>query len=304
MRTVIIELFKSGYMKIIWRLIVIFQITVSLGCNIDTPVDKSKLLGDDYRLFQNTPIWGLAKAVRKGDTIRIKSTIANGEDPNFADPRFGGTLLMMAIRNNSYISVLALLEHGANPNQGNVYRGTTAMHYAAENDDPKYLKLLLSYKGNPNAIEAPPKRDGDGLSETVLNSAISFSGQNVMQKVELLVGAGADVNSLAYNTEVKLPIADAIMNDKMDVLLYLLKHGADYHKVLYKTVDGTDVYILKALRACLFDLGSAAYQKKLEVIAFLKSKGLDYYQEPIPDYMIKDIKKKYPDRWKLYVEKY
>lgn len=32
--------------------------------NRDKPVDKSELSGRDYRLFQNTPAWELAKAVQ------------------------------------------------------------------------------------------------------------------------------------------------------------------------------------------------------------------------------------------------
>ncbi|TKC04491.1 ankyrin repeat domain-containing protein [Pedobacter polaris] len=275
------------------------------GCkNIDTSVDKSKLLGHDYRLFQGSPIWGLAKAVNASDTLAIAVAIAEGQSSNIGEPRFGGTLLMMAIQNDNYVAVEALLKHGANPNQKDTYRGTTPMHYAAKNEDPKYVKLLLAYKGNPNSIENAPKKQEDGLSETVLNSAISYGRENVLEKVELLVEAGADVNSSGYDTEVKLPITDALMNDKMDVLLYLLEHGADYKKLLYKMADGTDVYILLALRKCMLNLDSPDYRKKLEVIAFLKGKGLDYDKEPVPNYILKDIKKKYPDSWEEYVKKY
>eukprot|EP01137_Pigoraptor_chileana_P017363 Opistho-2@75329 len=275
------------------------------GCrNIDTPVDKSKLFGHDYRLFQGSSVWGLAKAVDVGDEQAITEAIKNGQDPNMAEPRFGNTLLMMAISNDNYPAVETLLKHSADPNKKDAYKGSTAMHYAAKNNDPKYLKLLLAYKGNPNAIENIPKKQEDGLSETVLNSAISTSRQNVLEKVRILVEAGADVNSLGYSTEVRLPIADAIMGENMDVLLYLLQHGADYNKVLYRMVDGTDVYILMALRKSILDLNSPEYQKKLEVIAFLKDKGLDYAKEPIPDYVLKDIKKKYPDSWQEYIKKY
>ncbi|WP_276090957.1 hypothetical protein [Pedobacter sp. JY14-1] len=41
-----------------------------------------------------------------------------------------------------------------------------------------------------------------------------------------------------------------------------------------------------------------------EVITFLKGKGLDYYKEPIPDYILKEIKKKYPKNWEEYAQKY
>ena len=51
-------------------------------------------------------------------------------------------------------------------------------------------------------------------------------------------------------------------------------------------IDGHDVYILEALRKCVLDLQSPEYQKKLEIVAFLEGKGLNYYKESIPDYII------------------
>jgi hypothetical protein len=275
------------------------------GCSdIDTPVDKSKLLGHDYRLFQGSSVWELAKAVDAGDTLAITKAIEKGQDPNVAELRFGNTLLMMAIRNNNYLAAESLIRHGADPNKKNSYRGTTPMHYAAKNEDPKYLKLLLTYRGDPNTIEDAPKKHEEGMGETVLNSAISGVQKKVLERVELLVNAGADVNNSGYDMEVRLPSADAISQRKMDVLLYLLKHGADYRKQLYKMADGTDVYMLQALRKCVFDLNSPEYKKKLEVIAFLKGKGLDYDKEPVPNYILENIKKKYPDSWPEYIKKY
>lgn len=168
---------------------------MTLGCNdIDTSVDKSKLLGNDYRLFQGTPVWGLAKAVERSDIDGISTAIEHGQQPNLGDSRFGGTLLMMAIRNNNYSSALTLLKHGADPNQGDLYRGSTAMHDAAKNDDLKYLKLLISYKGNPNAIENEPSQPENGAKETVLNNAITLSYKKHLEKVILLVNSGAKGN--------------------------------------------------------------------------------------------------------------
>lgn len=97
-----------------------------------------------------------------------------------------------------------------------------------------------------------------------------------------------------------MPLADAFSQERLDVVLYLLQHGADYKRVIYKMFNGHDVYILEALRKCVLDLQLPDYRKKLEVIAFLKGKGLDYYKEPIPDYILKEIKKKYPKNWEDY----
>lgn len=280
-----------------------------MGCNNnqEEEVDKSKLLGNDYRLFQGTPAWPLAKAVQVGDTSLIRKEVEEHKvKPDYQESQFGKTLLMVATINSHYNSVKALLESGADPNLKDKYRGSSAMTDAAGNNDPKYLKLLLTHKGDPNALEDAPVKEGDLARETALNKAINPLDENGLQKVKLLVEAGADIN---YSNEgkpayTKLPIADALTADKMDIVLYLLKNGADYKKGMYRTVDDQEVYILEALRNSIFDLNSPAYQKKLEVIAFLKSKGLDYYKEPIPDYILKEIKKKYPENWEECIRKY
>ena len=48
---------------------------LSLTACQEIKVDKSKLLASDYRLFQETPAWELAKAVQDGRVGRIKSII-------------------------------------------------------------------------------------------------------------------------------------------------------------------------------------------------------------------------------------
>ena len=45
----------------------------------DTTVDKSKLSGNDYRLFQDTPAWNLAKAVEDGDIDQIKKEVTKNK---------------------------------------------------------------------------------------------------------------------------------------------------------------------------------------------------------------------------------
>lgn len=273
--------------------------------NGEEKVDKSKLTGYDYRLFQGTPAWPLAKAVEDEDTSRIKTeVIENKIDPDYQESRYGNTLLMMSIFNNDYASAKTLLDVGADPNLRDKYRGATAVIDAATNKDSKYLKLLLAYKGNPNVVENKPVKDDDSPMQTALTSAISYYDANSLEKVKLLIESGANVNYPNNKSSTDLPLGKALLQDKIDVALYILAKGADYRRAVYKTINGHDVYILEALRKSMLDLQSPAYQKKLEVIAFLKGKGLDYYKEPIPDYILKEIKKKYPKNWEEYARKY
>ncbi|AZI24035.1 ankyrin repeat domain-containing protein [Pedobacter sp. G11] len=273
--------------------------------NSDGKVAKSKLTGYDYRLFQDTPAWPLAKAVRDKDTSEVKTlVIENKIDPDYQESRCGNTLLMMSIFNNNYASAKILLDVGADPNLRDRCSGATAVINAAENKDSKYLKLLLAYKGNPKVGENKSVKDNDSPMQTALTSAISYYYANSLEKVTLLIEAGADVNYPNNNSNTDLPLGIAIKRDKIDVALYFLENGADYKKVIYKLIDGHDVYILEALRKNLLDLQSPEYNKKLAVIAFLKGKGLDYYKEHIPDYVLKAIKMKYPKTWEEYAQKY
>jgi len=61
-------------------------------------VDKSELTGDDYRLFQNTPAWKLAKAVWDEDVASInKIVLADKEIINYKESIYGRTLLFLTI---------------------------------------------------------------------------------------------------------------------------------------------------------------------------------------------------------------
>jgi ankyrin repeat protein len=212
---------------------------------------------------------------------------------------------MLSIFNNDYASAKALLDVGADPDLRDKHRGANAVIDAAGNSDLKYLKLLLAYKGNPDVVENRTVKDDDSPMQTAVTSAISYSDPNSLKKVELLIEAGADVNyPFDKNNNTDLPLGKALLQDKIDVALYLLEKGTDYRRAVYKTINGHDVYILEALRKSMLDLQSPEYQKKLAIVAFLKSKGLDYYKEPIPDYILKEIKKKYPKNWEEYTRKY
>jgi len=78
--------------------------------NRDTTVDKSKLLGVDYRLFQDTPAWELAKAVEDEDIDKIKQEVSKNKSLlSFREPRLGQPLLTLAVLNKNYQSVKTLL---------------------------------------------------------------------------------------------------------------------------------------------------------------------------------------------------
>jgi hypothetical protein len=253
--------------------------------NQETLVDKSKLMGNDYRLFQSTPAWTLAKAVEKGDINKIKEEVAQKKVAvDFQETQYGQTLLMLAIINSEYETVKMLLELGANPNLHDNFKGETPVIVAAKNDDLKYLKLLLEYKGDPNSIEnvfSGPNLRINKLRNSALTACISSRKKNTLEKVKLLVDAGADIHFTKKGV-IQSAFGQSLMSEQMDIALYLIEKGADYTKPITPTgIEGDDVSVLYLLRSTVTELDSYQSKKKMELIAFLKSKGLDYDKEPI-----------------------
>jgi ankyrin repeat protein len=267
-------------------------VTIFLFClascyNQETLVDKSKLMGNDYRLFQSTPAWTLAKAVEEEDIHKIKEEVVQKKVAiDFQETQYGQTLLMLAIFNSEYNSVKTLLELGANPNLHDKFTGETPIIVAAKNDDPKFLKLLLEYKGDPNSIENvlyEPKKKNNCERNSALTAAIlpSAFGKKNLEKVKILVEAGADINFTKKGI-IQTAFGEALIQEQMDIALYLVEKGADYTKPITLFVGGSEnVSVLYLLRSTVTELDSYQSQKKMELIAFLKSKGLDYDKEPV-----------------------
>ncbi|MCC9065943.1 ankyrin repeat domain-containing protein [Flavobacterium piscisymbiosum] len=290
-----------------YNYVIFCMVLLFISCNRETKVDKQKLLGNDYRLFQNTPAWLLAKAVEDNNVEKIKEeVISNKVNINYQESRFGNSLLMLAITNSQYKTTEELLKLGADPNLKDFYRGSNSVIDATDNEDPKYLILVLKYEGNANSLETAPGKEGNQARSTALNNAISYVDEYSLEKVKLLIDAGADINYFNNGPEVytNLPLADALIHNNMEALLFLLEKGAEYNKVMYTMGDGHKVFILEGLRKSLIELDSKQYKYKLRVVAFLKKHGLNYEKEPIPDYVLKEIINLHPKDWEEYLKKY
>jgi hypothetical protein len=282
--------------------------------NKDSLVDKSKLLGNDYRLFQGTPVWDLAQAVQYEKVEEIKRIVKEEKiDFDYQELKFGKTLLILTVNNQHYNSCKALLELGANPNIHDNYNGSSAIIEAAgienyNDDNTKFIKLLLAHGANPNDEEIGKRTEGNTTRKTPLISACSDVNQftSPIAKVKTLVEAGANIN---YKNEFNdLPLAQALIYKHYDVVLYLLKEGADYSLMLYDRIefsnDGEKIYLVDILREHLLPLDSKEYKLKMEIVEFLEQKGIYYRKVPIPDFVVKEAKDTYPKSWKEYLEKY
>jgi hypothetical protein len=294
----------------IMNLLSVFLMLFMSCSNKDTVVDKEKLLGNDYRLFQETPVWDLAKAVWDEDVDRIKQIVKRDSiDIDFQESKFGNTLLMLTVSNQQSESCKALLELGADPNKHDTYRGSSAMIDAAEvngvvGDNTEFLKLMLLYGGNPNDVEIGEREEGNTTRYTPLLRACANVNELVspIGKVKLLVEEGGYVK---YNGAA---LGTSIMMEYYDVVLYLLNNGANYQEVIIDrskfSKDGKKMYIADMLKENLHPLDSKEYKQKMEIVVFLKEKGIDYRALPIPDYVKKEAKATYGKGWKEYLEKY
>jgi ankyrin repeat protein len=279
---------------------VLAVVLLGTGCTSrDSSVDKSKLLGGDYRLFQETPAWTLAKAVEDGDTAKIRQEIQIKKDMiGFREPRFGRTLLMLAVLNMNYPSVKTLLELGADPNLQDFGYGDSplmaavALESPETGSDPGFLKILLEYGGDPNAMQ-------NGLKKTRRSPLMIASENGDLGYMKILVDAGAKADTA--NEYGSRPLGFAVtaagLYRRPGIVLYLINKGADFKKVLYKTSEGREKYITDDMRFWHFELGSPEYKIKMQIVDFLKKNGMDYRATEIP--------KEYFDNYsREYLEKY
>jgi len=298
---------------------VLFFFSLQLFSCRDIPVNKDDLLGDDFRLFQGTVAWDLAKAVEDQNVTEIKRQVLSLKVPvDYKEEKFGETLLMIAVWTNKLRSVKALLQLGANPNEPNdtlLNFGRNAVLFASESKipSPEILQLLLDYGGNPNSIECGKQKDNLGNWIPARDFALNAAGFSGFLKGKILLEAGADVN---LQTEFTVPGAmhAAIIYGRMDVLLYLLEHGADYRRKFERIDWGNPehrsfyVDILYELRFCIYPLDSKEHKDKLKVIDFLRKRGLNYWKSPLPDNAIavikRDIRPKDEQELKEYLKRY
>lgn len=280
------------------KYIIVLTLLIFSSC-VDPNVKD--MLGDDYRLYKNTSAWPLAQAVEDEDTFSIRNLIVDKHIfVDSRDPKYNQTLLMLAVRTNKEKSVKTLLELGANPNAHDDslrYFGENAVIIASRFTLPssKILGLLLKYGGNPNSTTCGVQRNNLGKTVPIRAFALGEAVFISFTKVILLVNAGADID---YSTSTDgSAIENCMINDRMDIMLYLLKKGADFHRK-FSEIDMSspnyssfDVDILYKLRKCIYPLNSKEYHDKMLVVDFLKKHGLDYRNSPIPNNVYDIIKR-------------
>ena len=277
--------------------------------------DKSKLLGDDYRLFKDTPAWNLAQAVKDENIKEINKIISSDTAIiNYQEPTYGKTLLFLTVMNQQFKPFMALLERGADVNIHDSFDGSTVLMEACQYKFYKidYAQELIEYGADVNAIQTGKRREKDGTMITPLMSAV---GSGNIDFVNLLLKHGANVNY--YNEFGQSAFSESVMLHEYKISYLLLNNGADYKRPIFYRPDysiplekcnpherGEPLFLVDVLRENFCEFGTEEYQYKMKIVDFLKTKGIDYKRTPVPDFIRESIQGKYPNNWQDILEKY
>lgn len=98
----------------------------------------------------------------------------------------------------------------------------------------------------------------------------------------------ADIMAEKGNADVNLALSGGITITIM----------ALYNEIEYSNLLST------LLRCIVYPADSKEYQMKLEIIQEFERQGVNYYNEPVPEEIKKQIQNLYPDTWEEYIKVY
>jgi ankyrin repeat protein len=198
----------------------IFILMLSIYCSC-----KHYLPGYNYKLFKDTPIYSLAKAVESDNLSEMIRLVKEEKmNVNYREPKFGNNILMLAIVNQTKETVQTLLNLGADPNLRNSYSNDTSLTVAIkymDNCNLNKVKLLVEHGADVNTRK---KYSREATYESYNETALSLasSKKKCIDLVKYLVDKGAHVNDTLYYKGYGA-ITSALIHNNLDVVLYLIK---------------------------------------------------------------------------------
>jgi uncharacterized protein len=179
--------------------------------------------------FDDPQMIALCHAIEASDIAEIDRLVATGANVN-AQGKGKMTPLLWAFPDNKLERFKRMLEHGADPNvviesdfntHGGMRPGDSVTHLACKTAFPEYFELVFANGGNPNLI-----KNGIISKETPLFTLIQGSAPNKLEKVKLLIDAGADLDYMEGTGGT--PVMSAVgWGGQFDIALVLLEAGAD-----------------------------------------------------------------------------
>lgn len=242
----------------------------------------------NIRIYKNTPVWRLAKAVKSENTHKIKKTL--NEHPEYVKfpEGFNGyedtpSLLMWSIANNKYKSFQVLLEMGSDPNHKTIKKKTPLMYaadYLVDNTtNPQFTIDLLkagadaNYSFNGYLDENRYTVWGD--------SPLIIACQTAnMEIIKALVDNGADINLSNCTPKqgkclsLSTPVTAAFDFKRTKVLEYLIiEKKVDIKRSFGQNIQGKDIdicYYTKELKR--FFIGRE--QEISRLLDYIESQGI------------------------------
>ena len=178
----------------------------------------------------------LLGAARNGDDTEVGVLLAAGTEVDWLDRTEGETALYFAAQYGHKIIAKQLLDHGADiemrcepfgsPMMIHHRAGRTPLHWAAAGDDTGgrsegVVRLLLDHGADVNARNDSHRTP---LQEAVMYTRLSKMHSNTTV-IRLLLERGAQIN--ACDNSGWTPLHEAAFYDKHDLVLMLLKNGAN-----------------------------------------------------------------------------
>jgi len=277
------------------RFILLLMLLTS--CN---PTAQDQFTGRDVKLFKDTPVWEVALAIRDNDTSKLKQLLKGQPDSllNYQEKRYGQSLLNWSVYRDNYDAAKVLAELGADPNL-KAYDSTSAFINAADKHDASWLRLLLKHGGDVNAV-------ADTEEPQRIRTPLIAASSNSLESVKLLVNAGADPDYIRVTKRdaefpgenVESALISAVRAEKIDIVKYLIIDvGVKFDYTFNTNIEGEKLGVLYYLRRMAFPLDSEEYAMKMEVVNFLKQRGLDYWAEPVPELFFKNYDSEYLKRY-------
>lgn len=306
------------------RRLLILQLTLLTGLSILLSScrlnNQEELNITNINIYQHTPVWELALAVKDGKVKKIEKLI--NEEPdllNYQDPKYGATLLLWAVGMDKYKSAETLLRLGADPNISAPGRhGETPLLVASGfswldrkgNTDARYVRLLLDYGADPNIHYVGSNTLGSSTIIEPGTSPLMYSISSGIEKTKMLVEAGADINYKTKSGRTAAIVALLAKRHPEYAHYLIVEKQASitdpyFRRVNYEGEDPDDkFYPVSILRNWVFELDSDEYRLKMDIVREFIRQGVDYWNAEVPSRTLEHIKKLYPDTWEDYVQKY
>ena len=284
-------------------LAILFSIAMS-SCEFFAHKDKTRMSPKNYNLFKDTEVWPFAQNAHKGNLEECQKILqSNPHIVNIEDSVYGNTILMLSIFHRDYDLFKIIMQFSPQINRYNKWQASPIYEASRYGDSElRFVKDLIEAGADIN--DKIYNESHTKIMSTPLQEA---AGHAPTEIVEFLINHGADINF--RNDFGDTALGDAVACDRYENAMLLIHNGADIQAPIYCSIDKEGNLtvpndILMALRKDTPDFLSKKFFEKRKLIKLLESKGLNYDTEPVPDYILKRIKSKYPLFWKQYLKYY